>query len=501
MKFSTLLRVLLVFMCLTVACTSIDNQIKAQSVKVLTLDEVLEIAQRQSPDALSAMHKFRSSYWQYRNYQATLMPMLTLDATIPSLSRNIEKITTREGDFFVERNLANYAGGLSLSKNLGLTGGSIFLRSDLQRIDIFGDSTRTSYLSSPINIGISQPLFGYNKYKWSKKIEPLRYTEAERRYLEDQEQINISATSAFFALLSAQIYLQIQQTNLANNDTLYQIARGRFNIGTIAENELLEAELSLLTSRSNMEVAILGVEMRTFDLKSYLRLPEDVSIELVAPIAPPMVHIDPVFAINEARNNRSDALAFERMIFEAESKVAEAKAKNRFNIDLYAMYGLTQSTVDFNDIFRHPQDQQRLEIGVRIPILDWGLGRGEVKLAESNREVARTDVQQGIVDFDKEVLLKIMQYNMQPSQYAIATKSDTVALKRFEVTKQRYMIGKIDIIDLRLAQTEKDDARQRFVNSLATFWDSYFEMRRLTLFDFVNNNRIEFDFNKIPEVN
>lgn len=478
-----------------------SKQSEAQTnVKILSLEEVISIAQKQSPDALSAMHRFRSSYWQYRNYKAGFMPMLTLDATIPSLSRSIEKITTPEGDFFYERNLANYSGGLSLSKNLGLTGGSVFLRSDLQRIDIFSDSTRTSYLSSPLNIGISQPLFGYNQFKWLKKIEPLRYNEAERRYLEDVEQISISAINAFFNLLDAQIRLQIQSTNLANNDTLYQIAKGRFNIGTIAENELLQIELSLLNSRAQFEEASLRVEMQTFELKSFLRLPEEVSIELLTPDAPPIGKVDPMTAIEEARNNRSDALAFERRIVEAESKVSQARANNRFNVDLYAMYGLTRSTSEIKNIYKNPQDQQRLEVGIRVPILDWGLAKGQVKLAESDMELARTAVQQDIVDFDQEILLKVMQYNMQPSQYAIATKSDTVAQKRYEVTKQRYLIGKIGIIDLNLAQNEKDNARQGFVSTLATYWRSYYELRKLTLFDFTQSRRIDFDISRIPAV-
>lgn len=426
--------------------------------------------------------------------------MLTLDATLPSLSRSIEKITTPEGDFFFERNLANYSGGLSLSKNLGLTGGSVFLRSDLQRIDIFGDSTRTSYLSSPLNIGISQPLFGHNKFKWSKKIEPLRYNEAERRYLEDVEQISISATDVFFALLNAQISFQIESTNLANNDTLYQIAKGRFNIGTIAENELLQIELNLLNSRTSFEEAKLRVEMQTFELKSFLRLPEDVSIELLTPDAPPMTSVEPLLAIEEARNNRADALAFDRRIIEAESSVSEAKANNRFNVDLYAMYGLTQSTAHLENLSKNPQNQQRLEIGIRVPILDWGLARGQVKLAESDRELARTAIQQEIVDFDQEILLKVMQYNMQPSQYAIAIKSDSVGQKRYEVTKQRYLIGKIGIIDLNLAQNEKDGARRKFVSTLATYWRSYYELRKLTLYDFTQRNRLNFDISRIPDI-
>jgi outer membrane protein TolC len=426
--------------------------------------------------------------------------MLTLDGTIPSLSRSIEKITTPEGDFFYNRNLASYSAGMSLTKNIGLTGGQIFLNSDLQRIDIFGDSTRTSYLSSPLNIGISQPLFNYNPYKWAKKIEPMRYNEAERRYIEDVEQINISASNLFFSLLDAQIRLRIQQLNLANNDTLYQIARGRFNIGTIAENELLQIELSLLNAQSAVESASLDVQMKAFNLKSFLRLPEDSELELISPTAPDAPVIDAQIAVSEARENRSDALAYERRMIVAESGVNRAKTENRFNANLYAVYGLTQSTSDFSNVYKNPQEQQRVVLGIQVPILDWGLTRGKIKLAESDRDLERTAVQQEMIDFDQQIFLKVMQFNMQRNQLAIAAKSDTVAVKRYEVTKQRYLIGKIGIIDLNLAQTEKDNAQQGYIAALSSYWRSFYELRKLTLYDFVAGRRIIFNFNDIPDV-
>ena len=233
----------------------------------LSLEQVISLAQTQSPDALNARHRFKSSYWQYRTYTAGLLPALTFDGTLPNFNRSIDRITLPDGtDAFINRSLSNYSASLALTQNLKLTGGQIFLNSDVERIDIFGDSTQTSFLTSPLNIGIRQPLFAYNDYRWAKKIEPRRYSEAERRYEEDLEQVTITAIDYFFGLLNAQIAFQIQKTNQANNDTLYQIGKGRYNIGTIAENELLQLELSQLTSNAELETAALDLETKIFDL-------------------------------------------------------------------------------------------------------------------------------------------------------------------------------------------------------------------------------------------
>ena len=53
---------------------------------------------------------------------------------------------------------------------------------------------------------------------------------------------------------------------------------------------------------------------------------------------------------------------------------------------------------------------------------------------------------------------------MQYDQVIIAAKSDTVGQKRYDITKARYMIGKISITDLNIAQTEADNSKKSYFN-------------------------------------
>jgi len=468
----------------------------------LSLEQVISLAQSQSPDALSARHRFKNSYWEFRTYKAGMLPALTFDGILPNYNNSIDKITQPDGtEAFISRELSNSSANLSLTQNIKLTGGQVFLNSELQRIDIFGDSPETSYLTSPMTIGLRQPVFAYNPYRWAKKIEPRRYNEAERRYQEDKEQVTITAINYYFELLNAQIAFKMQQTNQANNDTLYQIAKGRYNIGTIAENELLQLELSLLTSNAELETSALNLETKIFDLKSFLRIKDNETLELLPPKGITGLTIDSQKAIAEARSNRADILAYERRLLEAESEVNRAKLENRFSANLFAVYGLTQSSELLGDAYKDPQKQQQVTLGFQVPILDWGQGKGKVKMKESTLELERTDIEQKLTDFDQQVYLKVSQFNIQRNQLRIAAKSDTVAQKRYDVTKQRYLIGKIDIIELNIAQTEKDNARRGYFSALQNFWTNYYEIRKQTLFDFSRNERIQFDINQINDLN
>lgn len=474
----------------------------AQQPRYLTLDDVVTMAGEQSPDALVARHRFRGSYWQHQTFRAGYLPHLRFDAVLPNLNRSISPVTLADGtDIFVRRSLATSSGELSLNQRIGPTGGQLFVSSGLQRIDRIGligeDEPRVSYLSTPINVGFRQPIFSHNAFRWERRIEPIRYQEAQRQYIVDLEDISIRATNLFFDLLLAQINMEINQLNLSSNDTLYQIAQGRYSLGRIAENELLQMELNVLNSEANLEQSRIDYEGALFRFRSFLVIDDSGVIELIPPEHTHDLHVDVSLALAEARSNRPDNLARDRQLIEAESMVAQARAESRFNADLYAVLGLTQTAIPLPDAYRDPLDQQRLTIGVSIPILDWGVSKGRIRMAQSNYELVQTTVKQGNIDFDQEIILKVMQFNMLGSQLIIAEKADIIAQKRYEVTRQRFMIGRIDIIDLNLALEEKDRAKQRYLTALRTYWREYYVMRRLTLYDFVNGMPINVNYEEI----
>ncbi|MFM7850565.1 MAG: TolC family protein, partial [Flammeovirgaceae bacterium] len=81
---------------------------------------------------------------------------------------------------------------------------------------------------------------------------------------------------------------------------------------------------------------------------------------------------------------------------------------------------------------------------------------------------------------------QVRQFDLLRLQIEITKKSDEVARERYNVAQNRYLIGKIDITNLNIALTEKDNARRSYVEALRLFWTSYFNLRRLTLYDFAS---------------
>lgn len=468
--------------------------------RMLSLRQCVQMARNQSLSAHQASTFLENRYWQYRTFRSGYFPQLSLNATLPDFRRTIDLVKQDDGTqvFRPVRNMGTSL-GLSLSQNIPWTGGQIFINSELQRFDNF-NTENSSYSTQPVSVGIVQPLFGFNRFKWERKIEPLKYEESRKEYVEQMERISGEAVSNYFDLLLAQIQLSIAEKNVANTDTLYQIAKGRYNLGKIAENELLQLELSLMNSKQQVAQAELDVEISTLELKTYLGINSEENLNLLLPESIPAFEVDEQLALEEARKNRKAILSFKRRKLEAERNIAQAKGDAGLQVDLFANFGLAQQADSLLNAYYQPDDQQTVRLGLQIPLLNWGRNRSRIKTAQANAELVRANVKQDENNFQREIFLKVRQFEMLKKQLVVAQKSDEIAQRRYEIAKSRYMIGKIAITDLNIATNEKDQAKRAYVRSLNSFWTAYFDLRRLTLYDFEKQqtiNTVDFDSGEI----
>jgi len=486
-----------IFVLLFIIISALGTKAQLQSY---SLEDVINLAQAQSPNAQIAKHNMIRNYWSYRTYKRSLLPQINFNGTIPNFTRAYENYTNPDGSqSYVGQRYISYSGELQINKTIGYTGGNVFLSSGLQKVDNFYDTVTThNYLSTPINIGLQQPLFNYNPYKWSKKIEPLKYDAAKRKYIETVEDVSIVAVRHYFNLLKAQMTLKIRTLNVQNYDTLYKLAKGRYSLGKIEENELLQLELKLMQSRSSKEMAKLNFDNAQVKFKSFLRIPLSQEIILKDPEPQRFVIVDKDKALNMAKQNSSEILDRDLRMLEANSVLDRAKKENGFNANLYAVFGLTQNADLLSSAYKDPKDQQRMSLGLSIPIYDWGQRKGQVIMAESNLEIVKNTVEQQQVDFEQRIYLEVVKFNMQQNQLYIAAKSDTIAMRAFDITKYKYYnSGNISVTDLNIAQASNDLARISYLNALQTYWNAYYQLRKSTLYDFYENKLIDVDFEKL----
>ena len=461
------------------------------SQRQITLEEAINIAQKNSPDYKALLNQNQASYWRFRNFKASFLPQLRLDATLPQYLNSVNRITNDSGqDIFVRSNQSRIEGNLSLNQNISLTGGTISLSSQLERVDVFGDNSTTGFAVVPFSINYRQNSLFYNQFKWDKQIEPLLYEEAKREFIERMEQISLNTARRYFALLKAQVQSKIAKSNLSNQDTLFQISKGRFKMGKIAENDLLQIELSVLNSKNSVTSNDISFKRTSQNLSRYLSLnTEDIKLFTPKELSTFTVTVEK--ALEEAKSNRKAVIEFRRKRLQAEQSVAEVKGNNRLQLRLNANFGISQQGAAFNDLFQNYNQQQNVSLSIGIPILDWGVSKSRRKLVEANKDLINTNVEQDEQQFEQEIYLHVLNWQNQRAFLETAKKAQEIAQKRYDITKKRFVLGKITITDLNIALNEKDRSVLQYLNSLEKFWVDYYTLRRLTLFDFIENKKIE----------
>jgi outer membrane protein TolC len=472
-----------------------------EKVVKLTLQDVIDIASRQSIDAFKQQNMYLSSYWAYKNYRADKLPLLSVGANPFSYSNSNRQDYDYDNQRYIytqQKNLTS-SGSLKLSQNVGLTGGSFIVSSDLGMSKNFLGDNSTLFSANQLSIGYSQRVNGFNGMRWKAKIEPLKFEKAKKDLIQSMEDIGVKATGKFFEMIDAQIEVNISVTNLANADTLYQLGKGRYQVGTVTQDELLNMELTLMNARLAVTIANQGLTRARSDLNSFLALEKNTIVECILPsVVSSKLQIDVDEAIQKAMKNNPDVLSQEQRLLEADRNVAQTRADNGLSVNISASAGLNQKSQVLSDAYKNPNQFQNLAVAsLSVPILDWGKRKGAVLMSKSDREVVRNSINQERIDFQQSVLMNVMEFNLQSEQVMNSARADTIAKMGYEVTMRRFKIGKLDVTKLNLARNDVETARRAFISSLRKYWTNYFTIRQLTLFDFEKRSDLIVDFNKI----
>ena len=153
-------------------------------------------------------------------------------------------------------------------------------------------------------------------------------------------------------------------------------------------------------------------------------------------------------------------------------------------------YGISNSANDLGGIYENTEQQQNIRLAMSIPILDWGRSESQVKLAESQRELVLYDVDQDRQDFERRVVVQVEQFNLIKSQIETAEAADKVAAEGYLIALKKFQNGEISITDLNISLAEREGAKRDYIRSIENYWESYYLLREVTLYDFEFQQKI-----------
>lgn len=451
----------------------------------LSLENFLELAKENSISGKAAKVDWQSAQLDNSIFKAGLKPQLSAFANLPNFANTFVEAQQPNGTILFPRiNNNNSALGLNLSQAIPLTGGSVFVQSNLQRFDDFTND-KIFYNGTPFRIGFAQPLFGFNALKWDKKIQPILLQEAEKKYAADIESINNDAVDLFFNLLIAYENLQIATSNKESNETLLTIAEEKYELGIISKNGLLQLKFELVSAIKNKKQAEQSVRFTSSTIYTFLGKKHHG--EIITPIAPnikTLINADLTIALREGLKNRFELINYTRQQMEADRDVEKAKREGGFQADLSASFGLSRGATDVGDIYSDPQQQQFVQLQLSVPILDWGAQKSRVTLAQAQSDFLRKKITQNKLQLEANIQQTVDAFNNLQEQLQLNQEMKQLAQERFDIIKESFVLGAISITDLTLAQREKDQTAREYIFTLSQYWQNYYELKTMTLYGF-----------------
>ena len=191
----------------------------------LTLPQVIALAKDSSLTAFRYKNMYLANYWNFKSFKAQRLPSLTLDVQPVVYNRQLVSRYDSENDIDIYRQQKSYAAsaGLTLTQNFDPLGGTFYVSTSLDYLRGFGDKTFNQYTAVPFIIGYRHNSFGFNQFKWDRKIEPLKFEKAKLEYLYNTELIAIQAVQYFFQLALSQAQYDNAVIQKDKCDSLYLI--------------------------------------------------------------------------------------------------------------------------------------------------------------------------------------------------------------------------------------------------------------------------------------
>ena len=480
-----------------------EAQQKAEDEYVyqLSMGEAMELAQLNSIASMQYRNMFTASYWNFRAYKASRLPALRVSSNLGNFNHSLvplQNTITGEINYRSNFNMSNQL-QLSLDQVIAATGGQVSLYTSIERLDQFGNNSSVSYYSQPISLSYLQPIFSFNPYKWNKKIEPKSYERAKREYLESMENVTLTAVNLYWQYASSQHNYDIALNNFNQSKELYATSQEKFRLGTITKTALLQLELKVLNDSLAMNNNNISLISTRNVLSSFIGLKQSTNIDVEIEFDLPRLELKYIEVLEHSLKNSSFEIDQQIKMIESQRAIAQAKGDRGFSMQLDARFGLSNNSDAFQGVYRDLRDQEVVGLTISLPIYDWGLGKGKVQMAKAQSETTKNQLEQSMIDYEQDIFVKVMQFNNQMGQCQISSKAAEIADESYKLAMQNFLSGSMTVTDLNAARTEYDNAQRSYVTTVGDYWKYYYEIRKLTLHDYILGTNINAEFDKIVE--
>jgi len=448
----------------------------------LTLDEVIRLSQDSAITAFQSQQEYRSRQASYEAFEALRKPQLSLKV-VPNYSRIVSD-PSRDYVYLRNFDILSTSAQMRLSQKVLPLGGEAFIGTQAIWSEFFREEASghpRQFVASPLLVGYSHTLLGYNPFRWEKQVEDQRLKAARQQHEYHLRCLAEEAAVRYFRLARQQRLLQMRLQELQMNDTLLDIAREKASIAIVPLAEVRSMEVQLQNAANQLEVTRQEEQTARLELASLLRMkqiPTDMPL-LTIPETPTPPNYTPEEIAKLAMCNSP---AYQQQLAElTEARHQEEKTyKERgINVGLDINLGLQQVNTTLGSAYKNQQLYALGAIQVTIPLMDHGAAKKKHAAATAwaeRQESALHEVERLLAEDATMTLQKL-----HSSWLRLANTQQTVNLAEevFNETAENYANGLCDINTFTLSQSRWVSAYTNYLTTVEEFWTTYYHLQTL----------------------
>ena len=452
----------------------------------LTLDEVIRLSQDSAITAFQSRQEYQSRQASYEAFEALRKPQLSLKV-VPNYSRIVSD-PSRDYVYIRNFDILSTSAQVKLSQKVLPFGGEAFIGTQAIWSEFFREEASghpRQFVASPLLVGYSHTLLGYNPFRWEKLVEDQQLKAARQQHEYNLRCIAEEAAVRYFRLARQQRMLQIRQEELRMNDTLLAIAREKATIAIVTLAELHAIEVQQQNAANQLEVTRQDELKARTELASLLRidLPSADLPLLTIPDLPPLVGYTPEEAAMLAKSNNPAYQQRLAELTEARHQEDKARKERGVNVGLDINLGMQQVNTTLGSAYKNQQLYALGAVQVTIPLMDHGAAkkRHEAALSWVERQESALQETERLLAEDATVTLQ----RVQSCRMMLASTGQTVKLaeEAFNEAADNYANGLCDINTYTLAQSRWATAYNNYLTALEDFWTTHYHLQTLIQYE------------------
>ncbi|HID94444.1 MAG TPA: TolC family protein [Candidatus Latescibacteria bacterium] len=316
-------------------------------------------------------------------------------------------------------------------------------------------------------VSVQQPIFTGFKIFNSYRIAEYNARAEQFNYEKTKSELIFKVKQSYYDVLKAQEFRKVSEQAVAQMEAHVRDLENMYQVGMVAENDLLKAKVQLSNARLMRIKAVNAMKMAKAGFCSILGLPLDTDIGLMAKLEyEPREPIELDEAIEKALRERPEIKAMQYNINIGQKAVSLAKAQWLPNLMLIGNYNYKRPNREYEKKWYRSWD---VTLAVQMNIFDWGTTYYQTAQAKHRLR----QIEEGYRQLQDGITLEVTQsyLALQEAQekVAVARENTSQAEENFRVTHERFKQGMATNTDLLDANTMLTQAKMEYIQALADY--------------------------------